>query len=168
MLTRRQWLRAAAGGLLPWSAAANALDAPKGPVLLTVSGAIEHRNAEQAARLDLSQLDAIDFSGFATRTPWHNDKTRFEGVGGVALMKFLGATGSSVTAIALNDYASTIPMEDFLKNGLLVASRVDGKTISVRERGPLWIVYPYDSTPNLNTGVYFGRSVWQLARLEIR
>jgi len=102
MLSRRQWLRAAAGGSLPWSAAANALDAPKGAVLLTVSGAIKHGNAEQTARLDLTQLDAIDFSGFTTRTPWHNDKTKFEGVGGAALMKFLGATGSTVYVTATN------------------------------------------------------------------
>lgn len=168
MLSRRQSWRIATAALLPLRAGAADLDASTGPVILAVSGAIERRNAGQTARLDLAQLDAIDRSGFTTATPWHDHRAKFEGVSGAALMKFLGAKGSSVTAIALNDYASTIPMEDFLRHGLLLASRVDGKTLSVRDKGPLWIVYPFDATPTLNTGVYHGRSVWQLARLEIR
>lgn len=153
---------------LPLSGVGHALEAPKGAVILSVTGAITATNAERAARLDLAQLDAIDRSSFTTGTPWHDRKVTFEGVRGAALVRALGGGGREVIATALNDYSATLPMEDFLRHGLLIASRVDGRTIGVREKGPLWIVYPYDSAPHLNTGVYHSRSVWQLARLELR
>lgn len=168
MITRRLAIASAAFAGLAAARRAAALDAPAGPVVLTVTGKIGVTNAERAARLDLAQLDAIDRSGFATSTPWHNGKATFEGVRGDALLRALGATGTEVVATALNDYAATLPIEDFTRHGLLIASRVDGRTIPVREKGPLWIVYPFDRAAHLNSGLYHSRSVWQLARLEIR
>jgi hypothetical protein len=169
MQTRRALLAAAAAApFVSIPARAPALEAPKGPVVLTVSGALEHVNDGSLARFDVAMLDAIERAAFTTATPWHDHRARFEGVSGKALMRAVGAKGAQVSAVALNDYASTIPMSDFLELGLLIASRVDGRQLTVREKGPLWIVYPFDSSPKLNSGVYHGRSVWQLARLEIR
>ena len=168
MVTRRSLFAAGLAATLPLSSRSETLDAPKGPVILTVTGAISRTNAPVGARLDLAQLDAIDRTSFTTSTPWHNEKVTFEGVRGEVLLKALGASGKEVVATALNDYAAALPIDDFLKHQLLIASRVNGKTMSVREKGPLWIVYPYDSSPNLNTGVFHGRSVWQLAKLEVR
>lgn len=168
MFTRRLMISTGLAAALPLASRGDTLDAPKGPVILTVTGAITRTNAPIGARLDLAQLDAIDRTGFTTATPWHNEKVTFEGVRGETLLKALGATGKEVVATALNDYAAALPIDDFLKHQLLIASRVNGKTMSVRDKGPLWIVYPYDSSPSLNTGVFHGRSVWQLAKLEIR
>jgi hypothetical protein len=169
MQTRRALLVAAATA--PFASLprrASALQAPKGPVVLTVSGALAHANDGRLARFDLEMLDAIGRASFTTATPWHNRPAHFEGIAGKALMQAVGAGGTSVSAVALNDYASTIPMSDFMELGLLIANRVDGRRMTVREKGPLWIVYPFESSPKLNSGVYHGRSVWQLARLEIR
>ncbi|MBL8696748.1 MAG: molybdopterin-dependent oxidoreductase [Alphaproteobacteria bacterium] len=168
MLSRRTIVAAGLASALPLSSRGDTLEAPKGQVILTVTGAISRTNAARTARLDLAQLDAIDRSGFTTGTPWHNEKVSFEGVRGDALLKALGASGTEVIATALNDYAAALPIDDFLKHKLLIANRVNGKTMTVREKGPLWIVYPYDSAPDLNTGVFHGRSVWQLAKLEVR
>lgn len=169
MFTRRAFLAAGAtAAILPPVTRAATLATPRGPVVLTVSGAIANTNDGPLARFDLPMLDAIDRSSFTTATPWHDHRARFEGISGKALLAAIGATGTSVSAIALNDYSSTIPLSDFAELGLLIACRVDGKQLTVREKGPLWIVYPFDSSPKLNSGVYHGRSVWQLARLEIR
>lgn len=168
MLTRRLLLAGAAAAPLSAIRPAAALDAPKGPVVLTVGGAIERRNDGELARFDIAMFEAIDRSAFTTATPWHDRRVRFEGVSGKALIAALGARGSNVSAVALNDYSSTIPIADFAELGLLIASRVEGRRLTVREKGPLWIVYPFDSSPKLNSGVYHGRSVWQLARLEFR
>ena len=43
----------------------------------------------------------------------------------------------------------------------------DGKPLSVRDRGPLWIVFPYDSDSRLTTDAYLNRSVWQIKELMI-
>ena len=75
---------------------------------------------------------------------------------------------AAMGARALNEYKTEIPIDDFTSDRLLIAYRVDGATVPVREKGPLWIVYDYDSDEALKTEVYFGRSIWQLKSLEFR
>jgi hypothetical protein len=72
-----------------------------------------------------------------------------------------------VKALALNDYVTQIPMEDFAKFGVILALKRDGEYMPVRDKGPLFIVYPYDSRPELKSQTYYGRSAWQLKRLEV-
>jgi hypothetical protein len=38
----------------------------------------------------------------------------------------------------------------------------------IRDKGPLFIVYPFDSDPRLQTEQYYGRAVWQLKELNVR
>jgi hypothetical protein len=38
----------------------------------------------------------------------------------------------------------------------------------VQNRGPLFIVYNFDSDPELKNQKFYSRSVWQVARLEVR
>ena len=38
---------------------------------------------------------------------------------------------------------------------------------SRRDKGPLWIVFPYDSGAEYQTELVFGWSIWQLATLTI-
>ena len=49
----------------------------------------------------------------------------------------------------------------------LLAFERNGKPMSVREKGPLWIVYPYDSDAKFQSEVYYSRSIWQLDRLAV-
>ena len=44
----------------------------------------------------------------------------------------------------------------------------NGDEMSVRDKGPLWVVYPYDSTPEYQSELIYSRSVWQLARIEVQ
>ncbi len=44
---------------------------------------------------------------------------------------------------------------------------MNGQAIPVRTKGPLFIVYPYDSKPELSNKTYYDRSAGQLQRLEI-
>ncbi|CAN0586856.1 unnamed protein product, partial [Ectocarpus sp. 12 AP-2014] len=59
-----------------------------------------------------------------------------------------------------------VPVEDAVEDGPIIAYLSNGKPMSVREKGPLWIVYPYDSDPKFQTEVIYSRSIWQLDRLE--
>jgi hypothetical protein len=79
----------------------------------------------------------------------------------------VGATGTSVVAYALNDYSTEIPMEDFTRYGVLLALKRNGEYMPVRDKGPLFIVYPYDSMPELKHQKYYSRSAWQVARMVV-
>ena len=49
---------------------------------------------------------------------------------------------------------------------VIVARLMDDKPIPVREKGPLFVVYPFDSSAELRTSTYYERSIWQLKALE--
>ena len=69
--------------------------------------------------------------------------------------------------IALNDYSANVPAEDFRSHPVIFATRLDGQILSVRDKGPLFLIYPFDEAPELFSEVYFGRSVWQISRIEV-
>ena len=82
-------------------------------------------------------------------------------------MALVGAKGTTVTAIALNDYKVDIPMADFTQYNVILAMTVDDKPMSRREKGPLWIIYPRDDHPDLKTPEMDSRFLWQLKTLEV-
>ncbi len=148
--------------------AQSALPSPAGPVILTISGRITVFNRDNTAQFDRAGLEALGIEGFTTTTPWFDGPQRFEGVPMTRVMRTVGAQGTTVTAIALNDYSTDIPMADFARYNVLLALRRNGEYMRVRDKGPLFIVYPYDSAPELRGQPFYGRSAWQLAQIIVR
>jgi len=44
----------------------------------------------------------------------------------------------------------------------------DGVDMPVSDKGPLFIVYPYDSEPELKSQLFYSRSAWQVAELIVK
>lgn len=140
---------------------------PTGPVLLTVTGQITQTNADKAARFDLEMLRALPVRRFTTTTIWTTGPQEFTGVALSDLLAVLGADGQTLRSIALNDYAVDIPSSDAQTDGPILAYELNGEPMSIRDKGPLWVVYPYDSNSRFRTEVVYSRSIWQLNRIEI-
>lgn len=141
---------------------------PKAAVILTVSGKIANSNSAAGVAFDAAMLDALPAKTTIADTPWYPAKTRFEGPLGSALLDLVGATGTMLRVTALNDYVVEIPVADFRKWPVILATKIDGKPISVREKGPIFVIYPFDQEPSLYNELYFGRSAWQLKSIEVR
>ncbi len=149
-------------------ASAGALGSPNEKPILTISGAIQETNKDEAAQFDRAMLESLGMVSVETTTPWHNGTVKFEGVSLDKLMKHVGAKGQRVVAIALNDYSAEIPIEDFAKFGTILALKRDGQYMPIKDKGPLFIIYPYDSKPELKSQTYYGRSAWQVAKLVVK
>lgn len=149
------------------TAAAGSISRPEGKPILIVSGKIQNTNIGSTAEFDRSMLEGIGLETIETTSPWYDDRVRFEGVPLDKLMELVGATGTKVTAVALNDYVTTIPLDDFKKFKVVLALKRNGEYMPVRDKGPLFIVYPYDSDPKLQSQTYYTRSAWQVAKLII-
>ena len=149
------------------AASAQDLPEPAGTVVLTVTGDIDRTNGDGAARFDLEMLRAIGETEVVTDTIWTDGTLTFVGVELVDLLSYLGAEGETLSASAINDYAVTVPMSDAVEGGPIVAFQIDGKTMSRREKGPLWLVYPFASSSAYRTEVIYSRSIWQLDRIKI-
>lgn len=145
---------------------ADDLPLPDGEVILTVSGRIDMTNVEDSAQFDLVMLQAMDRTIIETTTIWTEGTHLFQGVSLAVLAEKLGIEGETLLATAINDYAVEIPLSDAVGNGPIVAYKMDGKPMSVRDKGPLWIVYPYDSNSSYRSEVIYSRSIWQLDRIE--
>lgn len=149
-------------------APAGSLESPRGKVILEVSGNLSQTNAPGLALLDREQLEAIGLKVLETETPWTNGVKRFEGVLFRDLLAYLGAEAKGITATALNDYAVDIPMSDCRDYDVLLALKMDGAYMTVRNKGPIWVVYPQDHHPELDRSIVHARWVWQLKSLKVR
>ena len=147
---------------------ARAIDAPTGPVLLTLSGAISVTNEGDSLQLDQAALDALPRTTIQTTTPWTDGLVEFDGVALKDLLALAGAKGKTITATAINDYAVDIPASDADNPHVIVAIRMNGALMPVREKGPLWVVYPLTDEPALETEETKSKMIWQLNRLDIR
>lgn len=156
------------GQVLAPPARATDLPDPSGPVVLTVEGSIARTNGPGTARFDLAMLESLGRTEFLTSTIWTEGPTRFEGVLLSVVLAHLGASGTEVLATAVNEYRVGIPLSEVTSEAPLVAYRRDGVPMSLRDKGPLWIVYPYDSDPEYRTEKIFARSIWQLEYLSVR
>lgn len=141
---------------------------PDGRVILSVSGKISVTNDADLAKFDRAMLEELGLVSFTTATPWYDGPVTFEGVPMARLMQRLGAQGETVQAVALNDYSTEIPTADFARWGAILALKRDGNYLTIRDKGPLFIVYPYDTNAELRSPRYYGRSAWQVARLVVR
>lgn len=148
--------------------AAGMLAPPQDEVLLTVSGAIAETNTEAGeAVFDRAMLEALDPVIIETSTIWTDGVQRFRGVPLVTLLDRLGAEGTILRALALNDYAIEIPVSDAVEGGPIIAFERNDEPMSVRDKGPLWVIYPYDAVPEYKSERIYARSIWQLVSIEV-
>jgi hypothetical protein len=148
--------------------AAEPLPAPSGPVILTVTGHIGVTNAEGAARFDREMLEALPQAGFVSYTDWTEGPQRFEGVLLKDLIARIEGCGTEILATALNEYAFRIPWSDLRRFPILLALRHNGKEMRIRNKGPIWIIYPDPHPSRLLVGRHNDKMVWQLETLELR
>lgn len=145
-----------------------ALDQPKAEVVLTVSAhQLDHPNINGTAQFDLPMLEALAGRTAEMETPWTEGKVKFSGPLLRSILEAAGAHGAELKVIALNDYSANVPMEDAAKLDTILATRMNGNTMSVRDKGPLFLIYPFDEDASLFNEKYFSRSVWQIKTIEV-
>ena len=147
--------------------AAKDLPTPKGEVILTVTGDIGAKNQGDSAIFDVDMLRQMGEVTFATSTPWTDGVQEFTGIPLNVLTKELGVTEGTIKATAINDYAIEIPLTDAVEGGPILAYMQNGKPMSVRDKGPIWVVYPYDLDQDYQAELIYSRSIWQLVRLDV-
>lgn len=167
-MVSRKWLNASlAAVLLALAGSALALDPPKGKVILTISGKVAEKNTANAATFDLAMIEKLPQQNFTTMTPWDKQAIKFTGPLLRDVLAAAKASGTTIKAAALNDYQTSIPLEDAQKYDVILAHKMNGEDIPVKTKGPLFIVYPFDTKAELRSTTYYERSAWQLKSMTI-
>lgn len=149
------------------SVTARELPVPSQDVVLVISGNIEQTNSGKDAQFDLAMLREMRQVSFETTTLWTEGVVRFKGVPLADILARVGVTSGTIRAHAVNDYIVHIPVASVESNAPVVAYEMNGQPMSRRNKGPLWVVYPYDSSDRFRTETIYTRSIWQLDRIEI-
>jgi len=155
--------------LLATTAYASDLAAPTGPVILTVTGNIGKTNHGNTATFDEAMLAAMPQHRIETSTPWTDGENLFEGVLLSDLLDLVGVEeAQTLRTVALNEFEIVTPYSEAIEYGALLAMRMNGKALTRRDKGPIWIVYPRDSNPRIQDERHDSRWVWQLTTIEVQ
>lgn len=134
-----------------------------GQVVLSIDGAVDGGHID----MTLEQIEALGIEKIETTTPWHDGKVDFEGVPLQRLLEKLGAKGTELSIVALNDYRTQLPVDDAAKYGVILASRKQGQPMPISDKGPLFVIYPFDTYPELHNEIYYSRSAWQVRSITV-
>ncbi|MCB1390164.1 MAG: hypothetical protein KDK12_13630 [Rhodobacteraceae bacterium] len=126
-------------------------------------------------RVEFSDADiaGMQWAALATHTAWTEGLQHFRGpLLADVLSPIAGAPIDlalrNLTMTALNDFVVDVPASDAWTFRPLLAREANGRPMRVRDKGPLWLVYPRDETPALQNPLMDERWIWQIRQIEIR
>lgn len=140
----------------------------KGEILLSVKGLLDDRYKGGERHFDLNQLKAFESDSFVVKTRWSESKHEYHGPKLSAILAAVGAKGNSLRLFALNDYSVDVDLDFIEKYQPILAWREDGKAMTLRNKGPLWLMLPLHKYDELNEFKYTAAMIWQLRSIEIR
>ena len=117
--------------------------------------------------LDETALLALPQVSFVTTTIWTDGQSEFSGPSLASVLQAAGAPDGALRLVAANDYSIEMPARLVGAEAPIVALRIDGAPFSVRDKGPLWLVFPYDSDDSYRTETVYAYSVWQLTGVVV-
>jgi hypothetical protein len=150
------------GGTL---AAGEKVSAPKGDVVLTVTGDIGTANKGRKLVLDLASLEKMRQVRVEAAEPFLKRRVVFEGVLLSDLLAVAGVpdSASKVSLTALDDYKVDFKVADVRSSQMLLATKADGKHMPVDRSGPIRIVFPDGSSLGRNPDLW----IWSVASMKV-
>lgn len=162
MLTRRFAAVLAVGLVLGVGIVSPAVVQAASP-LLELVGVDGSRTLE----LTSDDLAAMPQTTVVTQTDFSDGTVTFTGpLARDVLAKFGLDSLQTVRFTAANDYYVDIPTDDFRTYDVILAMTADGKPLSRRDKGPLWLIYPISDHAELSDPSYLRRLIWQVVRIE--
>jgi hypothetical protein len=146
-------------------AAGEKISAPKGEVVLTVTGDIGTANKGNRLELDLASLEKMRRVRVEAAEPFLKRRVTFEGVLLADLLEVAGVPGSAstVSLTALDDYKVDFKVSDVRSSQMLLATKADGKHMPVDRSGPIRIVFPDSSTLGRNPDLW----IWSVSTMKV-
>lgn len=132
--------------------------------------ALTIRQGEKVVEIPLSRIDTLPQIEYVAILPGLDDKPhRARGPLLKDVLELSGFSGKTLLAVGFDRYEAEIPAGDMNDYRVLAAREVDGTVLTLRNKGPLWIVYPSEAHPHLQLNpIYEARSVWQLKEINVR
>ncbi len=135
--------------------------------LLVIRNATAPAQAE--VRFSEADLLALPQAMIRTRTEFTDGVVEFVGpLARDAVASIETGAATSIHLVAANDYAVDIPLSDITDYDVILAMQANGERLTIRDKGPIWVMYPLDDHAELQGPTYTVRLIWQLTTMELR
>lgn len=128
---------------------------------LKVQGQFRERDFTREDLLEMKQVE------IKTGTIWTTGVHTYMGPSLFTVLKNAGLSKGVIRLTALNNYSTVLDITDLDANYPILAVTMDGQYMSVRDKGPYWIIYPYDDYTRYQTEAVYAQSIWQLTRISL-
>ncbi|EAQ24708.1 hypothetical protein ROS217_01320 [Roseovarius sp. 217] len=133
-----------------------------GQDILTVVG------PDRSESFSLAELLSMQQTTLVTTNDYVDEATEFRGPSLRSVLEDMAVERNvTLKLVALNDFSSEVPAADAFDYNVILAVLRDGEPMSVREKGPIWVIYPMDEHPELQDEIYNDRLVWQLKTIFV-
>ena len=115
---------------------------------------------------DLKKLPQVSIT---THTEFTDGAVTFVGpLAREVLGKLPAGTAKTAHMVAANDYSHDIALHEFTDYDVILALEANGKRLSLRDKGPIWVMYPIDQHQELQDPATNARLVWQLTEIDLQ
>ncbi|UPQ89480.1 molybdopterin-dependent oxidoreductase [Vibrio sinaloensis] len=152
---------------LTLSAWVMALPTPSGEPILWISGAISETNSDSVAAFDEAMVSQLPQATINTNNHVVESVLEYQGPTLESVLELVGAKGESVKVVAWDDYVVSIPVADITKYQVLLATHEAGERMSIDDKGPFFVVFPFADHPELRNDYYYSLSVWQVKEIIV-
>ncbi len=122
----------------------------------------------QKHQISRDQLLQLPQKEITTSLPWVDGKLVYSGVTLQTVLETMDLPiASQVTFVALNDYKIAVPKEDFYDYQPIIAIKQDGEFMSVRDKGPYWLIYPLSTRPDIDNTDFHAKMIWQIRDIHL-
>lgn len=122
---------------------------------------------EEVVNFSDTQLSQLPQVTFTTSTIWTGDPATFSGPSLDSVLQAAGVKGETFRLTAINDYQVDLPGQIIEDSAPIIATRINGAPFGVREKGPFWLVFPFDSDIKYQSETVYAYSIWQLKRIDV-
>jgi hypothetical protein len=144
-------------------------------VLGTSAGAVEkylltivnNQENELPSRLTDSDLLTLPQVSFTTSTPWTETPATFSGPTLDSVLRYYNIREGVLMLTAVNRYEIEVPWDYIEDSSPIIANRINGEPFSIREKGPLWLIFPFDADQRYRSFEAHSMAIWQLIRIDV-
>ena len=141
------------------------------PKVLSVLGDIK-QDGRQYHQLDftLDELQALPQAEISTITPWTTESHHYQGVDLALWLNqlFDHRRIKTITLEALNNFSVTVDWSQIEPFTPVLAWQDNGKVMIRRDKGPLWLILPFDRVPKLQQADFLHFMAWQIRVIRVQ
>ena len=162
---RRQAFGMILGGAAALSLPVRAVETSE--TLLTLRN-LRLSGAHGSILFDRAGLEEMPWQTVETGNPFVDHVATFRGPSAFGVASQIGHAGArQVRLIAANDYFTEVELSELDRFDAILAMEMNGRPLTLRDYGPIWVMYPLDLYSELQDSVYNSRLVTQLRVMEL-